>query len=145
MVIFFLSTQTILDVLGGSTNIIKWLSTIPMQQVEISAISIGQALDTIHRNVTNTANKKNFERQLNTFVSTVRSNKGVIPFDEAAASIWADLQTRTLQYKKSDGSMTDLSAVSRMVVATALHRGATFVESQQPYHAAISDLIVVSP
>ena len=144
MAIFFLSTQSILDVLSGSTNIMRWLSTIPMQQVEISAISIGQALDTI-REVTNTANRKNFERQLNTFVSTVRSNKGVIPFDEAAAGIWADLQTRTLHYKKSDGSMTHLSAVSRMVVATALHRGATFVESQQPYHAAISDLIVVSP
>ena len=79
------------------------------------------------------------------FVVVVRSSQGVIPFDEAAAKIWADLQARTLQYKQSNGVMTELSSASRMVVATALRRGATFVESSQPYHAAISGLTVVSP
>jgi hypothetical protein len=78
-------------------------------------------------------------------VATVRSSQGVIPFDEDAARIWADLQARTLEYKMSDGSTTELSPASRMVVATALKQGATFVESSQPYHAAIPGLTIISP
>ena len=144
MIIFFLSTQSLLDVVGGDTNILKWLSGIPMQQVEISAVSIGQALDTIQQ-ITNAAMRKNFERQLDRLVLTVRSNQGVIPFDEDAAKIWADLQSRTLEYKMPDGSTTELSSASRMVVATALNHRATFVESSQPYHGAISGFTVVSP
>jgi len=142
--IFFLSTQSLLDVLSGKGNTFKWLLGIPMQQVEISAVSVGQALDTIQRN-TNAAIRKNFERQLEILVTAVKSSQGVIPFDEDAARIWADLQARTLEYKKPDGSITELSPASRMVVASALQRGATFVESSQPYHAAIPDLTVVSP
>ncbi len=148
MTIFFLSTQSLLDVLGGKGNTFKWLmgagARIPMQDVEISAVSIGQALDTIQRN-TNAVMRKNFERQLTLLVTTVRSSQGVIPFDEGAARIWADLQARTLEYRKSDGSTTELSPASRMVVATALRRGATFVESSQPYHAVIPDLTIFSP
>jgi len=144
MMIFFLSTQSLLDVLSGTENILKWLSGIPMQQVEISAVSVGQALDTIQQNA-NAAKRKNFERQLDRIVTTVRSNQGVIPFYEDAAPVWADLQARTLEYKRADGSTTELSHTSRMVVATALKRGATFVESSQPYHAAIPGLTIVSP
>jgi predicted nucleic acid-binding protein len=144
MIIFFLSTQSLLDALSGAGNTYNWLSQVTMQQVEISAVSIGQALDTIQQN-TNGAVRRNFEQQLERLVVVVRSSQGVIPFDEAAAKIWADLQARTLQYKQSNGVMTELSSASRMVVATALRRGATFVESSQPYHAAISGLTVVSP
>ena len=115
-----------------------------MQQVEISAVSIGQAVDTIQQN-TNPARRKNFERQLDNIITTVRSNQGVIPFNENAARIWADLQAMTLEYKKSDGTTTELSSASRMVVATALEQGATFVEGSQPYHAAVQGLTVVSP
>ena len=142
--IFFLSTQSLLDVLGGNENIHNWLATIPMQQVEISAVSIGQALDTIQQN-SNASKRKSFERQLELIIITVKSNQGVIPFDEEAARIWADLQARTLQYKKLDGTTTELSSASRMVVATALQQGATFVESSQPYHSAIPDLTTFSP
>lgn len=144
MAIFFLSTQSLLDVLGGNANLLKWLSAIPMQQVEISAVSIGQALDTIQQNA-NGAQRKNFERGLDHIAATARSNQGVIPFDEGAARIWADLQARTLEYKKPNGGTTGLSPASRMVVATALQRGATFVESPQPYHAALPALAVFSP
>ena len=142
--IFLLSTQSLLDLLSGNPTLHQWLSGIPMQQVEVSAVSIGQALDTIQKN-TSPARRNGFQRELGKIVTVVRSNQGVIPFDEGAAGIWADLQARTLEYKKPDGSMTELSSASRMVVATALKRGAALVESPQPYHAAIPGLTIVSP
>lgn len=141
MMIFFLSTQSLLDVLSGKPNVLKLLESIPVQQVEISAVSIGQALDTIQQ-IKNLAIRKSFERPLETLIATVKSNQGVIPFDEAAARIWAELQARKLECKKPDGNTTQLSPASRMVVATALQRGAMFVESSQPYHADIPGLNV---
>jgi len=142
--IYVLSTQSLLDLLGGKPSIMNWLSTVSMQDVEISAVSIGQALDTIQQKP-NAAQRKNFERQLDRIVTTVKSSDGLISFDEGAARIWAELESKTLAYRTRDGNTTELSHASRMVVATALRRGAMFVEDSQPYHAAIPGLQVVSP
>jgi predicted nucleic acid-binding protein len=142
--IYMLSTQSLLDLLGGNPGITKWLSSVPVQQVEISAVSVGQAIDTIQQSA-NAANRNYFQRQLDRIVVTVKSSDGLIPFDEGAARMWAELQSMKLDYKMRDGSNTELSAESRMVVATARDRGATFVEDSQPYHAAIPDLQIVSP
>ena len=144
MTIYFLSTQSLLDVISGNAKIHEWLTGISLQQIEISAVSVGQALATIQQN-SNGAVRNSFERQLEKLVTTVRSTQGVIPFDEDAARIWADLEARSLEYRMPDDSVTELSLASRMVVATALLHEATLVESPQPYHAAIAGLHVVSP
>jgi predicted nucleic acid-binding protein len=142
--IYLLSTQVLLDLLTGEEPIATWLRGIPLQPVEISAVSIGQALETIQQ-VKSIAARKNLERQLSIIVATANNSQGVIPFDEDAAGIWSELQGMTLKYRKPDGTMTDLSSESRMVVATALDRGATLVEAPQPYHQAIQRLTVESP
>lgn len=142
--IYLLSTQALLDLLAGEAPITTWLRGIPLQPVEISAVSIGQAQETIQQ-VKSIAARKNHERQLSIIVATANNIQGVIPFGEVAAGIWSELQGMTLKYTKPDGTMTDLSSESRMVVATALDRGATLVEAPQPYHQAIQRLTVESP
>jgi predicted nucleic acid-binding protein len=144
MTIYLLATQTLLDVLAGEERINAWLHEVPMREVEISAVSIGQA-HTMIQQVENAAARENLERQLSKVVTIARACQGVIPFDEGAARVWASLQEPTLTYQRPDGAETELSSESRMVVATALARGATLVEAKQPYHDAIPDLSVVSP
>ncbi len=142
--IYLLSTQSLLDLVTGEVLMTTWLRGIPLQPVEISTVSIGRVLETI-RKVENIAARKHYERQLSIIVTAANHIQGVVPFDEDAAKIWSELQGLTLKYTLPDGTMTDLSSESRMVVATALARGATLVEAQQPYHQSIERLTIESP
>lgn len=115
-----------------------------MQFVQISAVSIGQALELIQQRA-NPAKRNDYERQLDKLLLIARANQNIIPFDEEAAKIWTDLKVRTLDYKVPGGGATQLSSESRMVVASTMAQGAQLVEAPQPYHAAIPGLIVVNP
>jgi predicted nucleic acid-binding protein len=143
--IYVLSTQCLLDLLVGEKYILDWIAKVRLQQVEISAVSIGQALDTITRDITDPAQRKNFERELGNIVTAAQIHQRVIPFTDETARIWADLLGRKLPCTTPGGGTDDLSAASRMVVATALQRGASLVDKPQPYHATIPDLNVTHP
>lgn len=141
--IYLLSTQSILDILCGETKAQAWQKSVPANAVEVSAVSIGQALVTIQA-IEKAARRHAFETALSGFVSAAKVSQGIIPFDEEDALLWADLASLSLPYTAPDGTSAELSPSSRMVVATALHRGATLVEAPQPYHGRIKGLKTVS-
>lgn len=142
--IFFLSTQALLDILSGRPNVEAWQSTIPLSSVEVSPVSLGQATVTIRR-IANAGRKQSFENALAGFISAINISAGIIPFDEAAAKAWATLTEMDLPYNERSGTVTQLGPPSRMVVASALSRDASLVEEPQPYHALIPGLRVTSP
>ncbi|GAB7552248.1 hypothetical protein NRB_17500 [Novosphingobium sp. 11B] len=139
-----LSTQALLDTLGGEQRIMAWHSATPANQVELSAVSIGQVLDLL-AGIAHGGRRQAFENALNSFVALVNNYGNVVAFDEACARQWPDLLGVPLPHVTSTGVQSDLSAASRMVVATALARNATLIEDPQPYHAQVGGLRVQAP
>lgn len=139
-----LSTQTLLDILGGGERITTWFNATPANQVEVSAVSIGQVLELIQR-ISDPDRRQRFENALNSFVAIINSFDNVVNFDEASSRQWAHLQEMDLLYVSPDGEGAALSTTSRMVVATALARNSTLAEKLQPYHECLPGLRIVSP
>jgi hypothetical protein len=142
-VIHLLSTQILLDAVAGRASILAWLNTASLTDIEASAVSIGQARDAISR--LPASRRRSLETGLDRFIDTLDIHQGIIAFDRAAGEMWAQLMGIHLPYSRPDGTATALSAPSRMVVATALSRGAVLVESTQPYHSHIIALRTLSP
>ncbi|MBV1686402.1 hypothetical protein KRR38_01620 [Novosphingobium sp. G106] len=142
--IYLLSTQALLDILTDEPAIATWRRQTPVNTVEISAISVGEALKTIEE-VTNAARRRALRSALDIFVAIAAGYQGIAPFDENAARIWADLEaTPNLMGRSPSGREAELSSAARMIVATCLARGGTLVEATQPYHTEVK-LSVVSP
>lgn len=139
-----LSTQTLLDILGGGERFTAWFNATPASEVEVSAVSIGQVLELIHR-ISDTDRRQRFENALNSFIAVINSFGNVVDFDEASSREWAHLQEIDLPYVSRDGGGSALSAASRMVVGTALARNSTLVEALQSYHERLPGLRVASP
>jgi hypothetical protein len=139
-----LSTQSFLDILAGHESIEQWRKAAPLHSVELSAVSIGQALAAFP-SIKNQARQRSFEHALDGFVSAMQIHQGIVPFDEGAARLWAMLLPMALPYQPPQGALTALSVASRMVVATALSRNANLVEATQPYHSLLPGLSVTSP
>jgi predicted nucleic acid-binding protein len=138
--IYLLSTQSLLDLLTGQPEMENWMEGKQARSVEISSVSIGQVLRQIHAE-TNVAERKELESAFEKLLMALRAYQGVIPFDEAASRTWATLCSMALMHDRS----VELSSESRMVVATALTRNATFVDADRPYHAALPSLNVENP
>lgn len=139
-----LSTQTLLDILGGSERTTAWFNSTPANEVQVSAVSIGQALTLIQR-IEDTDRCLRFDNTLNSFVAIITTFRNVIGFDEVCARQWARLQEMDLPYVAPTGVESALSVASRMVVATALALNSTLVEPLQPYHERVPNLRIASP
>ena len=138
--IYLLSTQSLLDLLTGQPDMETWMKDKQARSVEISSVSVGQVLRQIHAE-TNVAERKELESAFEKLLMVFRAYRGVMPFDEPASKTWSTLCSMTLMHDAS----AELSSESRMVVATALTRNATFVDANRPYHADLPSLNVENP
>jgi predicted nucleic acid-binding protein len=142
--IFLLSTQALLDILTDEPAMANWRLKTPVNAVEVSAVSIGEAITTIEK-VSNPGRRRALGTALDIFVATASRYQGITPFEENIARIWADIEaTPDLIGRSVSGREDELSSPARMIVATCLVRGATLVEAPQPYHSKVK-LKVVSP
>jgi predicted nucleic acid-binding protein len=141
--IYILSTQALLDAITGHGNMLQWVRSAPSASIEISAVSIGQALEVIEG--ATPFRRQSLRDALARFVSAADVYQGVVSFDADAARHWARLQQMPLRFIPRGGAEMELGTPSRMVVATALSRGGTLVEEPQPYHLSLSPLAVHSP
>lgn len=146
--IYIFSTQALLDLLSGKPTITEWHKTAPARSVEVSVISIGQALRQI-AGLASQNQRERLARALRRFEATLDAYDGVVPFDAEAARAWAQLMDADLRYtgRNIDGDEKDvaLGVANRMVVATALARGGTIIENPQPYHDQVERLLVEHP
>lgn len=149
---YFLSNQVLLDILGKQEAATQWMAQIPQGSVEISVLSIGQAQREIAKLCSASTREKllrSLRRIEAAMIGKDREHDGVVPFDAEAARIWAELADADLTYivRRPHGSEEEksLGHVARLVVASALARGATLVEAPQPYHGKIARLSVENP
>lgn len=138
--IFMLSTQSLLDLLTGQPGMDVWMRAKQARSVEISSVSVGQVIHHISAQ-SDVAYRDRLTRAFEKLLQTFHGYQGVIPFDEDASRTWSTLLTMELMHNAS----TELSSESRMVVASALTRSATFVDAKRPYHAKLVSLKVDSP
>ena len=150
--LYLLSTQVLLDILGKQSPGTQWMTTAPAGSVEISVVSIGQAQRYIGK-LSSASEREKLMRALRRIEATVtgknREHEGVVPFDGEAARIWAELADADLPYIVRNPGHPErevpLGATGRMVVATALARSGTLIEAPQPYHERIARLLVEHP
>jgi predicted nucleic acid-binding protein len=141
--IYLLSTQSLLDLLTGKANMEAWKKSTAAQTIELSTVSIGQALNEINK-LGNATTRTQLTDALERLILSLKSYQGVVPFDENASRIWVSLMGISLLHREGKPKV-EVSSESRMVVATALARGAIYVDAKRPYHANISNLRVLSP
>jgi hypothetical protein len=140
MTIYLLSTQSLLDYLTGEADITKWMQDIPVKSIEVSSVSVGQVHIEIAK-IGDVAFRQQLEIAFDKILLTLQAYQGIIPFEGNAPKTWATLCSMTLMHDATN----QLSPESRMVVATALTRSATFVDRPRPYHALLPTLKVQSP
>ena len=143
MIIYLLSSQSLLDMLVDEPAMKAWKGTVQASSIKLSSVSIGQALYEIEQQ-----EDANLRAELNDALEkTIRSLQiydGIVPFDANAAMTWSKLMHMKLLHK--DGSNPiDVSSESRMVVATALDKGFTLVDASRPFHSTVPGLKVKSP
>ena len=138
--IYLLSTQSLLDLLTGEPDMMKWMKDKPAKSIEVTSVSIGQAYIEIAK-VTDIAYRKQLEKNFERILLTLQSYQGIVPFEGNAAKVWATLTTMALMHDQHK----ELSPESRMVVAIALTRNAALVDQPRPYHAVLPALKVQSP
>jgi hypothetical protein len=138
--IYLLSTQCMLDLLTGEPDMVAWMKNKPASMIEVCSVSIGQGHSEIAKE-TNTAFRKALEASFEKLLLGLRLSQGIVAFDESASKVWATLSSMSLIHDQAK----ELSPESRMVVAVALTRNATFVDRPRPYHAQLTGLKVQSP
>jgi predicted nucleic acid-binding protein len=143
VIVYLLSSQSLLDMLVDEPAMKAWKGTVQASSIKLSSVSIGQALYEIEQQ-----QDANLRAELNDALEkTIRSLEiydGVVPFDGNAAMTWSKLMRMKLLHK--DGSNPiDVSSESRMVVATALDKGFTLVDASRPFHSSVQGLKVKSP
>jgi len=143
---YLLSTQFLLDVLGSRRPATDWIDKVPTRSVEISVVSIGQAMQQIEARA-RPSDREAMLRDLRRIEASfdIPGHQGVIPFEAEAARVWSRLIAAELPCTNGAGASFSLSLASKMVVATALARSATLVERPQPYHDLVDGLIVEHP
>jgi len=138
--ILLLSTQALVDLLTADPKMGSWIKDKSAQDIEVSAVSIGQVLQLIDKE-TDAAYRKELDDAFEKLLLGLRHYQRIIPFDEKAANSWARLMSMTLMHDAS----SQVSPETRMVIATALTRNAILVDASRPYHANLPSLKVQSP
>ena len=141
--VYLLSSQSLLDMLGDEPAMKAWTGTVQANSIKLSSVSIGQALYQIEQE--QDANlRAELDDALEKTIRSLQIYEGIVPFDASAARTWSKLMRMKLLHQ--DGSNPiPVSSESRMVVATALAKGFTLVEAARPFHSAVLGLKVKSP
>lgn len=140
---YLLASQTLFDLICGHPNVTAWASATPLNQVGISAVSLGVVAAEVER-TSAAAGRAQLDSNLRKAHGIARRLNRVEGFGEAEAAAWAGIMDMGLRIAIQHGQ-SDLGDPSRMVVATALTRGLTLVERAQPYHGVLTSLPVVDP
>jgi hypothetical protein len=139
--IYLLSSQALVDLLTGDPRMVKWIEDKPLQMIEVSAISIGQAMALIDAQA-DPGLRKELSEELDKLLLWLRRFQATVPFDDSAARTWATLMKMpNLMFDDAN----ELSPEGRMVVAVALTRNAVLIDAPRPYHGDIPSLTVQSP
>jgi predicted nucleic acid-binding protein len=141
--VYLLSSQSLLDMLGDEPAMKAWTGTVQANSIKLSSVSIGQALYQIEQE--QDANlRAELDDALEKTIRSLQIYEGIVPFDVSAARTWSKLMRMKLLHQ--DGSNPiPVSSESRMVVATALAKGFTLVDAARPFHSTVQRLKVISP
>jgi len=143
VIVYLLSSQILLDMLSDEPAMKAWKGTVQASSIKLSSVSIGQALHQIEQEPD--ANlRAELEDALEKTVRSLEIYDGIVPFDANAARTWSKLMRMKLLHKSGANSI-EVSAESRMVVATALDKGFTLVDAPRPFHSAVAGLKIKSP
>lgn len=143
MIVYLLSTQSLLDMLVDEPAMKAWKTTVLASSIKMSSVSIGQALREIER-----VEDANLRAELNdSLEKTIRGLQiydGIVPFEANTAITWSKLMRMKLVHRDGPNPV-EVSSESRMVVATALEKGFTLVDAPRPFHSAVRGLKIKSP
>lgn len=139
--IYLLSSQSLVDLLTGDPKMERWIQDKPLQMIEVSSVSIGQAQRLIDAQI-DPGLRKELSEELDKLLLSLRRFQSIVPFDDSAARTWATLMG--MGDLKFDDNQ-ELSPEGRMVVAVALTRNATLIDARRPYHEKIPTLTVQNP
>jgi hypothetical protein len=120
---------------------VRWLEGVSRSAAHVSVISFGRALHEIARLAPSGA-RASYLQNLETLTAMVRDQGHLLVVDDRIGRTWAQLLVMDLKVTQPDGGSADLDDDNRIVVATAIQRNLTLVESPQPYQATLPKLAV---
>jgi predicted nucleic acid-binding protein len=141
--VYLLSSQSLLDMLGDEPAMKAWTGTVQANSIKLSSVSIGQALYQIEQEQDANLRAELYDA-LERTVRSLQIYEGIVPFDASAAMTWSKLMQMKLLHKDGPKPIP-VSSESRMVVATALDKGFTLVDAARPFHSTVQGLKVKSP
>lgn len=143
MIVYLLSSQSLLDMLADEPAMKAWKGTVQASSIKLSSVSIGQALYEIEQQQDANLRAELYDA-LEKTIRSLQIYEGIVPFDANAAMAWSRLMHMKLLHKAGSNPI-EVSSESRMVVATALDKGFTLVDASRPFHSTVQGLKVKSP
>lgn len=134
---YLISTQGLIDLIGGDPDIGQLLRQLGADRVRVSIVTLG-VVEADLQSMANEPDFAQFDQALRSFEAFARRMGCIEPFDGHVVRVWARLLNQHLTTETDDDGVEDLGDIDRMVVATAIERNLILIDRPRIYHQQLA-------